>query len=244
MSNSSLSEKDVHQFLKVSLRAILRAEANGRIPQRFTGASQEIWRTFRNELTQADLVALAIQDAGATMPVPFDPTTWWPEWPDWALRNLPEQQVQQWVTDAQKSVHQTQEDYLRKQAAELDLVLPETEKLSALPTPQPHEKWLELPGTAGWTAYTLCIRPNADLYFWENFTILCQSPQEMLFAGLLAWELNAPPRHDLPIYLDPDLERVLRSERTYHQVVGSRNLHGHRALQLLHNDGQGPLWIG
>lgn len=243
MNNSSLSEKDVHQFLKVSLRAILRAEANGRIPQRFTSTSQEIWRTFRNELTQADLVALAIQDAGATMPVPFDPTTWWPEWPDWALRTLPNQQVQQWVATAQESIHQTQEDYLHTQATELGLPLPDTEKLSALPTPQPHEKWLELPGMAGWVAYALCVRPDADLYFWENFTILCQSPQEMLFAGLLAWELNAPPRHDLPIYLDPDLERVLRSERTYHQVVGSRNLHGHRALQLLHNDGQDPLWI-
>lgn len=235
--------RDVQLFAKTVLRAIIRAEANSLVPERFTGTGKEIWHTFRNELTQGDQVALAIQDAGATMPVPFDPTTWWPEWPDWALRNLPEQHVQQWVTDAQESIHQTQEDYLRKQAVELDLSLPDTEKLSALPTPLPHEKWLELPGTAGWVAYTLCIRPNADLYFWENFTILCQSQQEMFFAGLLAWELNAPPRHDLSIYLDPNLERVLRSERTYHQVVGRRNLHGHRALQLLHNDGQDPLWI-
>lgn len=234
---------DFHTFPSVALRAILRAEHQGRLPSRFTDVGAAIWRTFRNELTQADLVALAIQDAGATMPVPFNPTTWWPEWPDWTLRNLPAQDAQQWVASAQESIQQTQEVYLRRQAAELGLVLPGAERLSALPTPRPHEKWLELPGTAGWAAYTLCQPPNAGLYFWENFTILCQSPHEMLFAGLLAWELNAPPRHDLLIYLDPDLERVLRSERTYHQVVGRRDLHGHRALQLLHNDGQDPLWI-
>jgi hypothetical protein len=244
MSNTSQHEKAVHQFLRTGVRAIVRAEANGRIPQRFNGTGREIWQTFRNELTTADLVALAVQDAGATMPVPFNPTVWWPDWPDWALRDLPDEQAQRWVAAAKESTQQSQPDYLQTQAAELGLNLLAKEVVSSLPTPAAHERWLELPGTAGWIAYALCTRSEADLYFWENFTILCQSPQEMLFAGLLAWELNAPPGQALPIYLDPELTDTLHGEQTYHQLVARRDLHGHRALTFLHNSGSEPLWIG
>ncbi len=39
------------------------------MPPRFTGAGPDVWATFRNELTAADLAALVIQDAGVSMSV-------------------------------------------------------------------------------------------------------------------------------------------------------------------------------
>jgi hypothetical protein len=234
---------DIHPFVQTALRAITRAESQGRLPARFTGFGPEIWRAFRNELTQADLVALSIQDAGATMPIPFNPMLWWPDWPNWALRTLPLNEVQQWLAEAMEEVNQPEAEYLHRQAQVLDLILPTTEELASLPTPAAHEKWLELPGTAGWVAYSLCARPDAELYLWENFTILCESPQEMLFAGLLAWELHAPPRQALPIHLDPALAETLHSGQSYRQVVARHDLHGHRALHFLQTANAEPLWI-
>jgi hypothetical protein len=68
-----IQRSEIQQFLQVSLCAIVRAEAQGRLPARFTGTGVAIWETFRNELTPADLVALCVQDAGVTMPIPLDP---------------------------------------------------------------------------------------------------------------------------------------------------------------------------
>ena len=50
----------IRQFLKTTLRALVRAETDGRIPARFIGTGQAIWATFRNELTAADLLSLVI----------------------------------------------------------------------------------------------------------------------------------------------------------------------------------------
>lgn len=232
------------QFLMTTLRAIIRAEAEGRIPARFTGTGQAIWKTFCNELTGADLLALAIQDVGATMPIPFDPASWWPDWPDWATRHSSSAEVEEWIEQALTKVGQSRDDYMRAQAATLGVALPSETAILALPTPERHERWLELPGTGGWLAYSLCQRPDAGLYFWENFVVMCGTPQEMLLAGLIAWELGAPPRVELPIRLDDaDLTTTLKSGEAYHAVVGRRDLHGHRDLRSLHRNGQEPLWI-
>lgn len=237
-------QKEIQQFLKVCVRAILRAEAAGRVPARFSGTGKEVWDTFRNELTAADLVALSIQDAGAAMPVPFDPNLWWPEWPDWALLQQSAAEVEGWIEEALSRVEQPRDAYLREQAASMGVGLPADEAVTGLPTPARHERWLELPGTGGWLAYALCNRPGAELYYWENFAIVCGTPQEMLLAGLIAWELGAPPRTTLPIQLDdPDLTTTLRSGETYHAVIGRRDLHGHRDLRILHHNGEGPLWL-
>lgn len=245
-SVTTMSEQDkkVRQFAKASLKAIIRAEASGRVPERFTGTGQEIWQTFRNELTEADLVALAIEDAAVTMPVPFNPSLWWPDWPDWALLNQSADQAEAWIEAAIAQASHSQDAYLRQQAAELEIELPAADTIAALPLPLAHEKWLELPGTAGWVAYSLCIRPNADLYFWENFTVVCATPEEMLLAGLIAWELNTPPRTILPIRLDDhNLTQTSKQGATYQGVVGRRDLHGHRDLRFLQQNGQGVLWV-
>jgi hypothetical protein len=81
-------------FAQVSLGSLVRAERSGRVPRRFTESGQAVWQTFHNELTIADLAAIAIQDAGIAMPMPFAPSNWWPQWPDWALLHLSPQDVQ------------------------------------------------------------------------------------------------------------------------------------------------------
>lgn len=237
-------QSETQQFLLASLCALVRAEVDGHIPARFTGTGQAVWKIFRNELTAADLVALSIQDAGATMPVPFDPCRWWPDWPDWALLRQSPANVERWIDEALAKADQPRTAYLRGQAATLGVDLPADEAVAALPTPPRHERWLELPGTGGWLAYALSTRLEADLYFWENFFIVCGTPQEMLLAGLIAWELGAPPRTELPIRLDdPDLTATLKAGETYHAVVGLRTLHGHRDLRILHQNGKQPLWL-
>ena len=116
--------------------------------------------------------------------------------------------------------------------------------MDALPTPERHERWLELPGTGGWLAYTLCQRSDSTLYFWENFAVVCGTPQEMLLAGIIAWELSAPPRTQLPIYLDAaDLGQTLKAGETYHGVMGRRDLHRRRDLRILHREAKEPLWV-
>ena len=232
------------QFFAAGLRAVIRAELRGEVPARFTGTGKDVWSTFRNELTAADLVALCIEDAGATMPIPFNPGLWWPNWPDRARPNLSPTDPEQWIRESLARANQPRDAYLREQAASLGIDPPTDKAVAALPTPLRHERWLELPGTGGWLAYALSTRSDGDLYFWENFHVVCGTPQEVLLAGLIAWELSAPPRTELPIQLDdPDLTATLKAGETYHAVVGRRDLHGHRDLRILHHDGEQPLWL-
>lgn len=235
---------EIRQFCQASLRAIVRAEGEARTPARFLDAGQAVWKTFRNELTAADLVALAIQDTGVAMPVPFDPGQWWSAWPDWALLQQAPDEAEQWIDEAVAQIEQPQETFLRAQASLLGVDLPPDDVIASLPTPAAHERWLELPGTAGWIAYSLATRPESNLYFWENFQILGASFQEMLFAGLIAWELGAPPRTTLPVQLDgADLTTTLKAGQTYNAIVGRRDRHGHRDLRVLLQNGQQPFWI-
>ena len=230
-------------FLRASLWALVRAELAGRTPARFTGAGQQVWQVFRNQLDAADLILLAIEDAGAAMPLPFDPGAWWDGWPA-AGAMLAPAVAEAWIAEALAQADLPQEAYLRAQAAALGVPLPAGMQLEALPLPAPHERWLELPGTGGWIAYTLCTRPEAALYFWENFAVICASPEELLLAGLIAWELHAPPRTRLPLFLDDaDLSATLARAEKYHAVVGRRDLHGRRDLRVLHAAGEHPLWL-
>jgi hypothetical protein len=195
-------------------------------------------------LTTANLVALAIEDAGVTMPIPFDPGQWYPGWPDWALLHHAAPETQQWIEQALAGADQPRPAYLRSQASLLGIEVPSEESLAGLPTPPAHERWLELPGTGGWVAYVLSTRPDANLYFWENFTIVCTTPPEMILAGLIAWELGAPPYAELPIQLDdPNLSKTLKAGQSYDTVVGPGDRHSHRDLRVLHQTGQPPRWL-
>ena len=260
MPNAHATPVDVSLFLQASLAALIRAEGAGRVPPRFTGTGPEVWAAFRNELTATDLAALVIQDAGVSMPVPFAPDQLWPGpapspssgqalsraegWPEWGILRQPLVEVQTRINAALALAEQPRDAYLRGQARPLGIELPPDESLAKLRLPLRHERWLELPSTAGWVAYTLCTRPGAELYFWDNAAIVCATPAEMLFAGLVAWELGAPPNTELHIWLDEeDLTATLKAGETYHEVVGLRSRHAHRDLRILHREGKPPLWI-
>jgi len=235
---------DYPGFAQASLHALIRAEVGGRIPHRFTGKGPDIWAAFRNELTITDLVGIAIQDAGVTMPVPFAPERWMSGWRDEELLSLPGEQLENFIQEAVESTDQNPDDYLLQQAILLNIDLPGESSLNSIPAPQAYERWLELPGTAGWVAYSMCQRSETDLYYWENFSIVCSSLQEMLFAGLIAWELDAPPGSTLPIRMDDDgLSATLRSGEVYDNVIGLKSIHGHRDLRILHKSESHPIWI-
>jgi hypothetical protein len=178
------------------------------------------------------------------MPIPFDPRTWWPEWPDWALLQHRPEDADRWIRQALQWSELPRQEYLERQAAFLEVARPEKATISDLPTPARYEQWLELPGTGGWISYALCQRPDTSAYYWENFMVICGSPQEMLLAGLIAWELGAPPNTRLPIRLDDQaLTATLKAGETYHVVVGMQDKHGHRDLRVLLQDGKEPLWL-
>lgn len=238
----------IETFCQSALSALIRAELQERVPVRFTGVGQEVWNTFRNELTLADLLVLTIQDAAVNMPIPFDPQRWLPvnggNAPAWSELQVSPETVETWLPEAHRQAGLPLDDYLRQQAALLNQALPAESALEKLSTPQKHERWLELPGTGGWVAYALCSRPGQEIYLWDNFTILCTTPQEMILAGLIAWELGAPPNSVLPIHIDDDnLSGVMNSGQTFHAVVGKRAEHGHRDLRFLHQDNKHPLWL-
>ena len=242
--NTSDRQDEMQQFFEASLRAIVRAEADERVPARFTGTGKAVWDTFRNELTTADLISLCVQDAGVTMPVPFDPSSWWPDWPACAVLRPSEADADNWLADALSRVDEPRDSYLRGLAATLGVDLPSSDSVAGASAPERHEHWLELPGTGGWVAYVLSADPQSGLYFWENFSIVCSAPQEMLFAGLIAWELGAPPHAALPIRLDDaGLTVTLKSGEKYDAIVGRRDLHDHRDLRVLHQNGEQPLWL-
>ncbi len=238
----------IETFCQAALRALIRAELKERVPARFTGVGQDVWKTFRNELTLADLLVLSIQDIAVNMPIPFDPQRWFPVGagvvPTWSELQVGTEAVQGWLAVAHQQAELPLDDYLRQQAGLLNIALPDKSILDKLPTPEKHERWLELPGTGGWVAYTLCSRAEQEIYLWENFTILCTTSQEMILAGLIAWELDAPPNQELPILRDDvDLTSMLHAGKTFHTLVGKRAQHGNRDLRFLDQDNKQPLWL-
>jgi len=219
----------------------IQSEAGSRFVERITTVVATLRQQQRNVL---DYLTEACDAANWDRKAPFDPGQWWPDWPDWPMLHQSPTDAEKWIEDVLAKSDRPRDAYLREQAAFLGIDLPADEAVAVLPTPPRHEHWLELPGTGGWVAYRLCRRPETVLYLWENFSIVCGTLQEMLLAGLIAWELGAPPRAELPIRLDgQDLMTTLRSGETYHAVVGRRDLHGHRDLRILHREHRYPLWL-
>lgn len=79
---------ELRQFFKSSLRALIRAERDGRVSARFSDTGRDLGATFRYELPAAGLVTLCIEDAGATAPAPFNLGLWRPNWPARARLSL------------------------------------------------------------------------------------------------------------------------------------------------------------
>jgi hypothetical protein len=224
--------EEIVNFASVVTAALLRAEGVGRVPARFTGTGSQFWTAFRNELTSADLLDLAVRDAAMTMPQPFALHWLWPEAAGDDLRIIPPEQVEEWIKQAKDLADQSPDAYLRAQAHSLGIRLPWEKGLEGLPMPEAHHHILELPGSGGWLAYHIAARPGAAVYYWENFTIACGTWQEQLMAGLIAFELGAPPHRELAIVNDPTLVSVLGDEAAFDWIVGLREDNARRADAL------------
>jgi hypothetical protein len=139
-------ESHTDLFLQACLRALIRAEVDGRVPARFTGTGPDIWNTFRNELTATDLAALCIEDAGVSMPVPFAPEQWRPEpalshaegWPEWGLQRPLASEVRAWNHAALASAQQPRDVYLQAQAGLVGIEVPSDDVLTPLRLPDRH----------------------------------------------------------------------------------------------------------
>lgn len=216
-------------FYAVAAHALVRAEHAGHVPPRFTGDGAKRWAQFANELTDADRLDLAIQDAAAAYPTPFGLRADLLGYDNGDLGLTPDA-ARELIEEAINTAGASPDDYLRAQAQRLGIQLTSEPALSALPAPEAHHTILELPGTAGWLTYHIARRPDSRVYLWENFVIACASWQEVMLAGLIAFELNAPPHKQLPIVRDEFLLSVLGDNKRYDWIVGARAEHAHRAL--------------
>ena len=219
-------------FASVAANALVRAEVIGRVVPRFTGSGPHLWAAFRNELTLTDLLDLAVRDAAVAMPQPFALHRLWPQASVDELQAIPPDHVEGWINRAKEMAEQSTDAYLRTQAQALGITLPSEESLERLPVPQAHHHILELPGSGGWLAYHMASRPDTAVYYWENFIIACGTWQEQLLAGLIAFELGAPPRRELPIVCNPTLAQVLGDDTAFDWIIGLREENTRRADAL------------
>lgn len=223
---------DIKAFASVVANALIRAEVAGRLLPRFTGSGPQLWAAFRNELTEADLLDLAVRDLAVAMPQFFALNQLWPEASGDELRAVSPTEAARCIAEAIAQADQPREAYLQAQAEALSIRLPSTESLNILPCPEAHYQILELTGTGGWLAYTMASHPDAAVYYWENFTIACGTWQELLLAGLIAFELGAPARRELPIIFDPTLARALDGDVAFDWIIGIREENQSRAEAL------------
>lgn len=97
------------------------------MPPRFIGTGQEVWKTFGNELTVADLLILCIQDAAANMPIPFNPQRWLPATANngfysldilaWSGPQVEPAIVESWLPEAIDKASQTTDDNFLEQSS-------------------------------------------------------------------------------------------------------------------------------
>jgi hypothetical protein len=227
-------DSPLQTFYQVATHALIRAELAGKVPERFSGQGPLRWRQFANELNQADLLDLAIQDASIAYPIPFGLRSELPGYQNGNI-GLDLEFVDEWIQGALSLPDQPSGVYLKEQADRLEISLPSEDRLEGLPSPESHHNLMELPGTGGWLAYQVIQDRSTEIYFWENFTVAGSSWQEVMLAGLIAFELDAPPNKPLFIYQDESLRILMDENRRYDWVIGSKSHNAHRALELFVN---------
>jgi hypothetical protein len=218
------------------VHALARAEAASRMPRRLTEPGRPTWDRFRGRLTSVDLLGLLFEDAAVLHGGPFRPASLGAPL---RLDALPERLVDAWLADLDTLPLTTDSAaYVLDQARRLGL--PTRLARSDLHIVKPHQRVLELPGTAGQLAFHL-VTSQPGLTLQDNLTVACDTWQERTLAAIVALELNAP-RTDFILPVDLDALRApghpLRA-RAFDLVVG---LHPDKG-GLFRVDDQLALWF-
>lgn len=199
------------------LHALARDEAAGRRLPRLTEPGLATWKRFRGRLSPNEFLALLFEDAAVLHRVPFDAAALGEKLD---LATLPDSIAQSWL-DALPSIDlaSAQAEYLAQQARLLGL--PTRLARSDLHVVKPHQKALELPGTAGQLAHHL-VSTQPGITLQDNFVIACESWQELTLAGVVALDLAAPHSNFVSRVGATDLHNVehpLR-QRSFDFVIG------------------------
>ena len=215
-------------FYKVATAALVRAEAKGKVAERFCGDGLKRWEQFANELDKADLLDLAIRDAASPFPVPFRLHQRIGQYSGREI-GINAAEAEELIGSYQDAADKDADQYLTMQADVLGVDLLHNDLTHKLPNPQAHHTILECPGTGGWLSYLIIRESDSQLYYWENFHISCSNWREAMLAGLIAFELDAPPNTALPISIDETVKDALDSNR-YDWIVGKREGNDNRLL--------------
>lgn len=169
------------------VHALARDEASGRRPPRLTEPGLATWRRFKGRLGPQDFLSLLFEDAAVLHPIPFDVSVLGAQLrPD----QLPREVVEAWLEAVPGlNLGSSPADYILEQARLLGI--PTRMARSDLHVVKPHQRVLELPGTAGQLAHHL-VTTQTDLSLQANFTIVCDSWQAMTLAGIVGLERAAP----------------------------------------------------
>lgn len=174
-----------------TLLAVARLEAAGTRPPRLTEPGHATWHRFRRNLGPRDFVELLCEDLAPAFPLPFDLRRWGTDpAPLAALRALDDAAVDALIATASAGADAPIDDWLRERARALGL--PAGGALSELPKVQPRFTVLELPGSAGRIAARLCST-DPTLALDRQFTLVADTPEERVLAGLCTVALGANP---------------------------------------------------
>lgn len=187
-----------------------------------TGADSRAWRSYQGELGTADLAEMRIRDLSVPYPWLFDVTQVLPQGSPQDLRCVSDEWALRLIDRADDRGSLSSDDSLKWAAARL---LPAGPKWRpALPELAADQVALELPGTGGLFAYRI-LGDAQGAVLQENFVIACGSWREVLFAGLVALELQVPSGVSLSIVLDEALASQKVRGRRYGLIVGGRDRH-------------------
>ena len=187
ISGVSGEVRSVAAYAAALLHALARDEQAGRRPRRLLEPDLASWKRFKGRLTEADLVRLLFEDAGAVVgfEVPFQAAELGLD-----LEQLPNFVAQGFVRAlSELQVDAPSADYIAAQARLLGL----STRLarSDLHVVKPHQKVLELPGSGGQLAHHL-VSTQEGVTLQDNLTVACSTWQERTLAGVVALDLGAP----------------------------------------------------
>jgi len=198
-------------LLTLLLESLARLERAGRPARpRLTDPEWTAWRHFRRKLGFPEFIQLLCEDAALAFPVPFDFSRWHHN----PLAGLRESEAEGLVRQAAAASDEDAAGFLR--AAARAIGRQSGGKLADLPRIQPYQRTLELPGTSGRAALSLCLK-YPDLAFDQTFTFVADSDADVVLIGLAAIELRSNPPQVLS---RAELYAAIRAGALFDRVIG------------------------